>query len=77
MFRLGIRAFKGKFVKFAIRKSPVSAEITNIDDIAPDFIEEVVTKKVKKSEAVQFFKQTGEAPAGFRCIYGHEHLRIS
>ena len=84
MLRAGIRAFTGKFLKFSVRKSPVSAEVvTNPDthkprvkDIDPRFVEEVVTVRVNKKDAIQHYKNTGEVPEGFTIIDNREHLRI-
>ena len=84
MLRAGVRSFTGKFLKLTIAKSPVSAEVaTNpddgkprIEDIDPRFVQEVVSHKVDKSEAIRHYKQTGEVPEGFRIVDNREHLRI-
>ena len=84
MLRAGIRTFKGKFIKLSICKSPVSAEVEihpdtkepQWDEIDPRFVEQVVTHKVNKSDAIQHYKQTGEVPDGFIMIENREHLRI-
>ena len=84
MLRVGLRTFTGKFLKLSIRKSPVSAEVPidpdthkpRVEDIDPNFVEQVITYKVKKSDAIQHYKQTGEVPEGFTIIENREHLRI-
>ena len=84
MLRAGLRSFKGTFLKLAIRKSPVSAEVATDPDtrlprvevIDPQFVEQVVTHKVDKKSAIAHYKATGEVPNGFRIIDNREHLRI-
>ena len=84
MLKIGIRSFKGKFLKLSIRKSPVSAQVAidpdngqpHVADIDERFWEEEVRYKVLKSDAIRHFKETGEVPEGFTIIDNREHLRI-
>lgn len=84
MLRAGIKSLKGKFLTIGRQASPVSADIPihpdtqepDISQIDGRFVEEVVTHKVHKREAIEHYKNTGEVPEGFTFIENNEHLRI-
>ena len=78
MLRAGIKLVVGKFVKLAVRKSPVS--FTHADDITeldPEFVTEEITYKVSKSDVARHFKATGEIPRGFEIVDNKHHIRIT
>ncbi len=84
MIRAGIRTFTGRFVRMVVCKSPTSAEVvTNgvgqpvLEAIDAEFVEPVVTHKIRRADAIEHWRQTGEAPQGFTIRDDKQHLRVS
>ena len=75
MAQAGIRSHKGKLANLTIAKSPVSCEVIDPDVIPEEFTEIVTETKIKKSDAVRHYKETGEILPGMR-FFQNEHLRI-
>lgn len=75
MSEAGIKKHTGKLASLTVAKSPLSAEVVNIDAVPVEYKEEVTTEKILKSEAIQHFKNTGEIVDGF-SILQREHLRV-
>lgn len=75
MQQAGIKSHKGQLANLTIAKSPVSCEVVDESAIPDEFIQTVTETKIKKSDALRHFKNTGEVVAGMRFYHG-EHLRI-
>lgn len=71
----GIRKHEGKLASLTIAMSPVSCEIVDPELIPEEWTETVTETKIKKSEAIRHYKQTGEILPGMQ-FRQNEHLRI-
>ena len=60
--------------KASIRNSPLTVEEIDIHDVPDEFVEVVL--KLKKREAIDHIKKTGEIPQGVDMVQGR-HLRIT
>ena len=74
---------KGGFTKveteigsLTIAKNPISVEIINEDEIPNEFKLEVITEKIDKTAIKEYFKATGEIPAGVNINTQNTSLRI-
>ena len=76
MERLDIKKIETELGTLSIAINPASVEIINEDEIPKEFKQEVITTKIDKTAIKNYFKETGEIPAGIRINTENTSLRI-